>query len=252
MNDITPLILTYNESPNIERTLQGLTWAKSVVVIDSFSSDDTLVKASHFPNVRIIQRTFDNHTSQWNYGLDQIQTDWVLTLDADYVLDASFAKEIVDLTPDRDAYFARFQYCLNGKPLRSTLYPPRCVLFRKSLFRYKKDGHTQWLDVSINAAGMLENRIAHDDRKPLSDWLRAQTKYAKLEAEKLLSKSQLSWKDRIRQYIVLAPLLTFVYCYFFKLLILDGRPGLYYSLQRTYAELLLGLELLDHAMHEKS
>ena len=42
LEKITPLILTYNEAPNIERTLQHLTWAKKIVVIDSYSTDETL------------------------------------------------------------------------------------------------------------------------------------------------------------------------------------------------------------------
>ena len=39
---ITPLILTYNEAPNIKRTLQKLTWAKQIVVVDRYGTDQTL------------------------------------------------------------------------------------------------------------------------------------------------------------------------------------------------------------------
>ncbi len=40
LDQITPLILTYNETPNVDRTLKQLTWAKEIVVIESFSDDD--------------------------------------------------------------------------------------------------------------------------------------------------------------------------------------------------------------------
>lgn len=40
--DITPLILTFNEAPNIGRVLERLTWAKRIVVLDSFSTEETL------------------------------------------------------------------------------------------------------------------------------------------------------------------------------------------------------------------
>ena len=49
-----------------------------------------------------------------------------------------------------------------------------------------------------------------------------------------------------------APTLTLAYCLFWKRLILDGWPGVYYSLQRTYAELLLSLELLDRRLRGKA
>lgn len=42
MEQITPLILTCNEAPNIGRTLERLTWARDIVVVDSFSNDETV------------------------------------------------------------------------------------------------------------------------------------------------------------------------------------------------------------------
>jgi hypothetical protein len=54
----------------------------------------------------------------------------------------------------------------------------------------------------------------------------------------------------LRLKIILAPVLTLVYCLIWKRLILDGRPGLFYTLQRAYAELLLSLELLDRKLRK--
>jgi glycosyltransferase involved in cell wall biosynthesis len=39
LDQITPLILTYNEAPNIQRTLDNLAWASQIIVIDSYSTD---------------------------------------------------------------------------------------------------------------------------------------------------------------------------------------------------------------------
>ena len=90
LDQITPLILTYNEAPNISRALGGLGWAKEIVVVDSFSDDETVQIASSFPNVRVIQRIFDCHRNQWEFGLKEtgISTPWVLALDADYIVTA--------------------------------------------------------------------------------------------------------------------------------------------------------------------
>src|SRR6185295_10441829 len=93
---ITPLILTYNEAPNIARALQGLTWAREIVVVDSFSDDETVQIATSFPNVRVVQRAFDCHRNQWEFGLKEtdISTAWVLALDADYLLSDELVAEI--------------------------------------------------------------------------------------------------------------------------------------------------------------
>ncbi|MFN8625548.1 MAG: glycosyltransferase family 2 protein [Candidatus Binatia bacterium] len=246
--DITPLVLSYNEEPNLRRTLERLTWAPEIVLLDSFSSDATLEIARSYPNVRIVQRTFDNHTAQWNFGLDQVNTDWVLALDADYVLSPELAVELQSLTTNSDvvSYYSRFRYCVNGRPLRGSLYPPRAVLFRRTVCRYASDGHTQLLNVG-GPSKFLRGVIYHDDRKPLSYWLAAQERYARLEAEQLLARPvrELRPQDRIRRYILIAPLFVPFYILLGKGLILDGWRGWCYTLQRTYFELLLSLLLLE-------
>ena len=148
-----------------------------------------------------------------------------------------------------NAYFARFRYCVFGHPLRGTLYPPRAVLFRKACCQYVQDGHTQQLQIE-GQTGLLENVIDHDDRKPLSHWLWAQDRYAKLEAAKLAETpaAALTLPDRLRRKIILAPFLVCFYTLLAKGLILDGWPGWYYVFQRTLAEMLLSLRLLEEKL----
>ncbi|MEZ0389139.1 MAG: glycosyltransferase family 2 protein, partial [Verrucomicrobium sp.] len=145
----------------------------------------------------------------------------------------------------------RFRYCIFGRPLRATLYPPRAVLFRKDSCIYRQDGHTQLLDIKGDTA-TLSGTIHHDDRKPLTRWIHSQDRYAKLEAEKLAtpSASPVSPQDRLRKTMVLAPIVTLIYCLFYKGLILDGWRGWYYTLQRVLAEVILALHLLDHRLRK--
>src|SRR5438552_7381242 len=97
LSEITPLVLTFNEAPNIRRTLEQLTWAKEILVIDSFSTDETLDIIREFPQTRIVQRKFDSFADQCNFGLDHVHTEWALSLDADYVLSLELIDEIVHL-----------------------------------------------------------------------------------------------------------------------------------------------------------
>jgi glycosyltransferase involved in cell wall biosynthesis len=248
LEEVTPLILTFNESANIDRTIQRLTWAKRIVVIDSYSTDRTLEVLQSYPQVQIFQREFDTHANQWNYGLQQVKTEWVLSLDADYVLTNELIAEIEALPNDSlvDGYFAKFKYCVFGKPLRGTLLPPRAVLFRKEKAVYVDDGHTQLLKVNGNS-GMLASYIHHDDRKPLSRWLWAQDRYMIIETKKLLETpaSELSFGDRIRRQPILAPFIILFYCLILNKGILDGWAGWYYALQRVLAEILLSIRLIE-------
>lgn len=251
---ITPVILTWNEGPNLRRCLERLRWAHDVVVLDSGSTDTTAQIAAEFPNARLIVRAFDDHTSQWNAGLDAANTDWVLALDADYVLGGGFEEKLAAIPEDTDcdAFFASFRYVIAGKALRSCLYPPRAVLFHRNRCRYRPDGHTQLLHIP-GKSGALRASIDHDDRKPLSRWFSSQDKYAQLEAAKLLSldPSQLHLQDRIRRTMVLGPLLVFVYTLLVRGTILDGWRGWYYTLQRTLAEMMLSLRLIEQRLEKR-
>src|SRR5918911_845755 len=121
---ITPLILTCNEAPNIGRALECLCWAQDVVIVDSFSEDNTLEIVSRFPQARVVQRKFDTHGNQWRFGLKEtgIKSEWVLALDADYLLSPELIEELKALKPEpaTQGYRASFVYCINGEPLKGS------------------------------------------------------------------------------------------------------------------------------------
>ena len=252
LDKITPVILTFNEEPNIGRALEPLKWARDIVVVDSFSTDATLDIVRRTPQARVFKREFDRHAKQWSFAVFEtgVESDWVLALDADYILSANVIDELSQLDPDApfDAYRAAFRYCVLGKSLRGTLYPPVAVLFRRAKGTYVQDGHTHRLQVA-GAVAELANPILHDDRKSLTHWLAAQDRYMLLEAEKISTKrwSELNWADRLRRFPPLSALAVFIYCYVVKGGALDGTAGLYYALQRVLVEVLLGLRLIDRA-----
>ncbi len=251
LDQITPLILTYNEAPNIARTLESLRWANEVVVVDSFSTDDTAAIAASFPNVRVVQRAFDCHCNQWNFGLKEtsIKTPWVLALDADYIITADLVNELRSLQPAEATagYRARFIYCISGKRLHSGIYPPVTVLYRRANATYIQDGHTQRVAID-GQIEELQSPMLHDDRKPLRRWFESQKRYTKLEAQKLraANPAELNLVDRMRRWPLIVPPLALFYCLVVRAGIFDGWAGFYYAFQRTTAELMLSLYLIEN------
>lgn len=248
LDEITPLILTFKEAPNIARTLEQLSWAKEILIVDSFSTDETLEIVKRFSQARVVQRKFDHFAAQCNFGLTQIKTPWVLSLDADYVLTPELNTEISRLDPTSDVvgYTAAFRYCIHGHPLRSTLYPARTILYRKDRAEYRADGHGHRVKIS-GVTKLLSGKIDHDDRKPLDRWLHEQNRYALIEAKHLLEtpSDKLNFPDKLRRKIIFAPALVFFYTLIIRGLILDGWPGWFYVFQRTLAELMLSLQLAE-------
>ena len=246
-DSLTAVVLTRDEAPNIGRCLERLRWVPRVVVVDSFSTDETVAIAREFPNVDVVQREFDAHARQWSHGVEQATTDWVLALDADYMITDELAAEIRGLAEDgtSDAYEAAFVYCIHGRPLRGTLYTPTKILFRRARAHYVQEGHTQRLQVD-GPVGRLAGKVHHDDRKPLSRWFRNQLAYAALEADHLraLPPGQRALSDKLRLRLIM-PIVVPFYCLLVQRGLFDGWAGIYYALQRTLAEILIALDLLD-------
>jgi glycosyltransferase involved in cell wall biosynthesis len=251
------LILTYNEELNIGRTLDALSDFSEVVLLDSGSTDATLAIVTRYPNVRVIYRPFDSFAVQWNYGLTScgLKREWVLALDADYVLPSSFVAEVAkisDLNNSVSGYRVGFQYCVFGKPLSATLYPPLVLLYKRERAHYIQDGHTQRAQVEGLVID-LQGRIQHDDRKSLARWLSSQASYAVQEASLLRSQgwSDLKVQDKIRRLIFIAPWLVPLYCLTVGRGFLDGRAGLFYAMQRAVAESILAMQLLESDLRGK-
>jgi glycosyltransferase involved in cell wall biosynthesis len=245
------LILTYNEEPNIERTLSKLGWAKRILIIDSGSTDKTIKIAGRHPQVEVIHRPFDDFARQCNFGLSRIGTDWVLSLDADYELSDAVVSELKVLTPPRDisGYRARFIYRIHGRSLRGTLYPPRVVLYRKDGASYRNEGHSHRVTIGRRVLP-LAGPIYHDDRKSLARWFISQQRYAKIEAQHLLSADSagLSRIDRLRLLAGPAPFAALFYTLIIKRCLLDGWVGWFYALQRMLAEIMIALEITNRRL----
>lgn len=248
LDHVTPLLITFDEMANLERTLESLAWARQIVAVDSGSRDGTLERLRADPRIDVLLRPFDDFARQCQAGLERVQTAWVLSMDADYQPTTELVREMAVLSPadSVDGYRIGFDYCVYGRALQASLYPPRVALYRARRARYRMDGHGHRVELPGQILS-LRGRIRHDDRKPTSRWLAAQSRYADAEASHLRTASwkDLGWPDRIRRLIVVAPWLAPIYCLTVKRGLLDGLPGWHYALQRGIAEAVLSLKLIE-------
>ena len=119
---LTAIVLTKNEADNISACLASLGFAGARLVLDSASTDGTQERAAA-AGARVLQRPFDDFSSQRNFALAQAATDWVLMIDADERVPDALATEIAGAiaaaTPDGPAaYRLRRNNLYLGRPLR--------------------------------------------------------------------------------------------------------------------------------------
>ena len=244
---VTPLLLTFNEEPNLDRVLRALTWAKEVVVVDSGSTDRTVEIAGSFPNVRLVERAFDSHGQQWEFGIRNtgISTDYILALDADMEVPADFVGELErQFLPGTFAGgITPFRLVFEKRALIGGIYPAQLRIFRGEAVSVTQRGHTQVFQID-GPAYLFKNPLRHEDRKPFSRWIQAQLKYAQLELDRIEKSPETSARDRLRR-IGIMPVISALLSYVRAGGPFLGRASLRYALERTVFECILAIRLIE-------
>lgn len=255
-NSITVIILTFNEELHIKRCLDNIApYVQKVYIIDSYSNDNTLEIAATFENVTILQNKWENnYAKQFNWGLEHadIQTTWVLRLDADEYLLPELIEELNEQLEILDEEitgitFKRRHYFMD-KWMKRGIYPVKLLrLFRngKGICEQRlMDEHIQLLSgKSIE----FQNDFVDHNLNDLSWFCHKHVNYAIREAVDLLdiqynltgvalndTNKQISRQARTKRSLkhkyVQQPLfwrsfLYFCYRYFFRGACLDGKVG---------------------------
>jgi glycosyltransferase involved in cell wall biosynthesis len=252
LDDVTPVLLTYNEERNIGRTLRALAWAKDVVVLDSGSQDRTRSIATAFPNVRWHERSFDNHGAQWRHALmgTAISSSFVLALDADMIVTDAFVEELEKtfLAGDYDGGLVPLEYWAIGRPLHGSICPAQVRVLKLTSADITQPGHSQAFAVR---GRVYEFRapVRHDDRKSVEHWVQSQLRYSRLEQDRLRRGERLRVQDRLRRMGIM-PVIAGAYAYFRSGGPLTGKPALRYAWERVVFECLLAMRVLEEDVAE--
>jgi glycosyltransferase involved in cell wall biosynthesis len=183
-------VLTRNEEANIEGCLAGLSFSDDIVVLDSFSTDRTVEIARRFPNVRVLQRSFDTEYRQRNYGLHDIpyRHPWVYICDADERLPAATVEELIrtvnDSTAGHAAYRLRFNNFFLGRDIgHASGYPVWIIrLVRPQLVTYEVR-ETNVHPVVQGSVGELREHFQHFSfNSGLARWFAKHDFYSTREA----------------------------------------------------------------------
>jgi glycosyltransferase involved in cell wall biosynthesis len=101
MTDKIPLsviVLTFNEEKNIRECLDSLvTWVDEVIIVDSFSTDQTLNIIAEYPGVQVHQHEFHNYSLQRNWAFENllIRHSFIMNLDADHRVTPELKSELI-------------------------------------------------------------------------------------------------------------------------------------------------------------
>ncbi len=228
------IIITLNEIENIEAVLTNVSFADEIIVVDSYSSDNTVDVIKKYPHVKCIQHKFINFSNQRNFALQQATNNWVLFIDADERVSEDLQKEIIEVVhnpKDNIAYGFYREFYFNMIPLKYGGYQTDKVLrlFNKNYVIYNTDKFVhETLDIK-GKTKILEHKLQHYSYKNDSDYKEKLVKYAQLRAKELF----ITKLNPNAYHFYIKPAYRFLYHYIIRMGFFDGKNG--YKISRLNA-----------------
>lgn len=258
MADLTTIILTFNEEKNIANAISSIKeLSKRIVVVDSFSTDKTVDIAISL-GAEVIQHEFKNQAKQFIYAINNldIDTQWIMRLDADEVISKEASLEIEDLCrankgSDVNGIVVRFEVNFLGKKLRhGGIYPFRkMIIYKKDKGYMENRAMDEHIVLKEGKSVELKNDSFHRDYKDLSAWIDKHNKYSSREVNDYFSNNiqestKLNKSAKLKRFMKFniyykLPLgtrahLYYIYRYYFKLGFLDGKEGKIFAFMQAY------------------
>jgi glycosyltransferase involved in cell wall biosynthesis len=253
---VTAVILAFNEAIHIERCITRA-WpaAQRIVVVDSFSTDDT-VDIARRCGAEILQRAWKNHADQFQWALDTIQfdTDWIMRIDCDEYLEDGLIDEIktglASLPADVSGVDFKRKVIFRGRFIRWGGYYTThlTLLWRTGMGRMEQ----RWMDerIALASGRVVDFRGGDTVDENLNDigwWTAKHNGYATLQMVDFINRkyglfpidtgvdqgavSRTRWRRFLRNGVYgraplyLRAVLYFLQRYFLRLGFLDGREG---------------------------
>ncbi len=225
-------IIAYNEEKNIEKTLQGVSFCDEIVVVDSGSSDNTVQIAKKYTD-KVYYQEWLGYGKQKNFAISRLNTDWVLSIDADEVVGKKLAAEIKTTIRNtkQEAFLINIQLVFMGKKLRfGGTYPDYHLrLFKKGSFFFDESDIHEGIQTDRKAI-KLKNTILHYSYDSLQDYLQKFNSYTTLIAQK--------HKQNGKRVSKIFPFLRMSFEFFKRFILmgafLDGYEGSVYALMSSF------------------
>lgn len=266
MSGISVLILTKNEQQDLPGCLDSVSWSDDVHVLDSLSTDDTVVIAER-RGAKVTRRAFDGYASQRNAGLQlRFKHPWVLVVDADERIPLALHQELMAFVESADTQVAAARMRRRDiwwgvwlrrsqiSPLYVRLVRPQCVHYEREI--------NEVLVVNGPIADLKEPFDHFPFSKGLDHWLTKHNAYSRMEADLIVSRSIAKAslatavfgsdfnERRVHQKAIFyrlpaRPLIKLLYMLLWRRGLMDGVAGVRYALLQSIYEYMIVLKVKE-------
>jgi glycosyltransferase involved in cell wall biosynthesis len=251
MTQLSVVIIALNAAAYIDRCVTAARHVSDdVMVMDSGSTDGTAELASK-AGARVIHTTWKGYGGTKNEGNAQAKHDWILSLDADEVINAELEIWLKTFTPhnNRSVYSVRRLNHIGSHPVRFGSWGKDYTI------RVFNRQEVHWNDALVHEALVLPSNVErhtasgvliHYTVKDMDDLMQKTRRYAELSARKYQQRGRKA--NVFNTYV--GPVWKFFVNFILKLGFLDGLYGLRLALAKSY-EAYLKYSLLAGFNHTK-
>lgn len=252
MPKVSGVIICRNEERNIEECIKSIQWCDEIIIIDSFSSDNTLGISKKYTG-SIYQNEWKGFADQRKFALTKVNFEWVFSIDADERCTEELKDEIKNLLAkenisEKGFDIPRKSYFLNKWIKHGGWYPNyQLRLFRKDSAEVSdRLVHESYIISGLK--GKLKNNILHYTVTSITDYITKINSYSDLSALEKVNRKKIGFID-----IFLIPRIVFFQQYILKGNFLDGIPGLMVSKFHMVTKLLNSMKIweLQNSKSEK-
>jgi len=250
MIKLSAVVTSYNNQETIEKCVRSLSFANEIIVLDSFSSDNTLQILASL-NCTVKQQTFKGYSQQKQDAINLASHDWVFLLDSDEFLTTE-AQTIIEnwqkKIPNAAAYALPRREWVFWQWSSSWVRMNRFIrLFNKKNAKVSND----LVHESIQSSGKvtpLNAIIMHYGETSVAVKVEKINKYAELAAQQKFQQG----KKVSRLKLVLYPIWYFFKQYFFRRQIFNGKAGFINAKLNTQYAYLKYLKLYEMIHSQKN
>lgn len=234
MCSLSVVIITYNESVNIEACIASArNISNDIIVVDAESKDDTASVAQK-AGARTVSVSWKNYGHSRNAGAAVAKNDWILSLDADERLSEEMVAALKMGSFDHPLLvygFYRKSFFIDQKIKHGTWG-------RDKVFRIYHRKYTRWDESPVHEKllfkGLIKKilpvSIIHYPVRKEGDLRKKLNRYASLSAQKYRMQQRSS--NLLKR--VISPVFVFFHSYFILFGFLDGRAGFFIAKQLAW------------------
>jgi glycosyltransferase involved in cell wall biosynthesis len=242
---LTVTVITRNEAANIEGALGSVQWADEIVVVDSFSVDETVALAERH-RARVALHEWAGYSAQRNYAAEIASNDWILALDADERVPPKLADEIQRIMREGSTLggyrMPRVSYYLGRWIYGTDWYPDyQLRLYDRRVGRFNGKRVHESVELKEGRPGTLQHGLQHYPYRDISDHVTSIDHYTTLAAEEWYAEGRRTNPLEVAVH----PPAAFIRNYFVRGGFLDRMPGFLISILNSYYVFLKVLKLWE-------